>query len=66
MVDDSMASLEVLKRKYERPRATVKPGTMDKRTSGIEISERDLPCLKQKWYNKYQEILQGTKEQLGR
>jgi len=59
-----MASLEALKRKYERPMATVKPGTMDKRTNGMEISERDLPRLRQKWYNEYQEILQGTREQL--
>ena len=63
-VDESMASLEVLRKKYERPMANIKPTTMDRRRDGKEISEKDLLHLRQKWYNEYQEILQGTREQL--
>jgi len=37
---------------------------MDRRRNGKEISEKDLPYLRQKWYNEYQEILQGMREQL--
>jgi hypothetical protein len=65
-VDESMASLEAMRKKYERPRASTRqnPKPMAKGKDGIGLSEEDIPRLRQQWYEKYQEILQGTREQL--
>ncbi len=66
MVDESMASLEAMRKRYERPRASTnqnpKPKTKGKDRMGQ--LEEDVPRLRQHWYERYQEILQGTREQL--
>ena len=39
--------------------------TPDKGNMGTNpLTEEDIPKLKQQWYDKYKEILQGTKEEL--
>ncbi len=65
-VDESMALLEVMRKRYERPRASTnqnpKPKTKGK--DGMGLLEENVPRLRQHWYERYQEILQGTREQL--
>jgi len=69
MVDDSMASLDALRRKYEPVRRRpsepppIKPQAKGKEKAS-PYSEEDIPRLTHQWRDTYQDILQGTPEEL--
>ena len=68
-VDDSMASLDALRRKYEPVRRRppepppIKPQAKGKEKAS-PYSEEDIPRLTHQWWDAYQDILQGTPEEL--
>ena len=68
-VDDSMASLDALQRKHDPvqqkpPDANrVRPSAKGKEKATM-YTEDDIPRLTQQWCDNYQDILQGTPEEL--
>jgi len=64
MIDESMASIDALKRKYATP--VVGPNNPSQKDKGKtkELSDKEKQHLHQQWYDKFQEILQGTKGEL--
>jgi len=66
-VDESMASLNALRRKHElakrRPPDPPRPSAKGKEKA-TSYTEEDIPKLKQQWHDQYQDILQGTPEEL--
>ena len=65
-VDDSEQSLKALVKRYEkRGLSQATPYTSHNEKKGSSpLSEADIPRLKQQWYDEFQEILQGVKEDL--
>jgi len=59
-IDKSMVSIEQLKEKYKPIRKQVRKG--EEKTS--KPSVEDVTRLRQQWYNKFVDILEGTKEEL--
>jgi len=69
LVDDSMASLDALRRKHEllrrRPPDLDPPKSLTKgKEKATMYTEEDIPTLTQQWCDSYQDILQGTPEEL--
>ena len=69
MVDDSMSLLDALRRKYKPVRRRppepplIKPQAKGKEKAS-PYSEEDIPRLTHQWQDAYQDILQGTPEEL--
>src|SRR5919198_239198 len=64
-VDESEQALKALAKRYSEPglRSPNKSNTKGKdRKVGLE--EKDIPRLRQQWNDEFQDILQGTKEEL--
>jgi len=68
-VDDSLASLDALRRKHDPVRRKppdanrLKPPSKGKEKA-TTYTEGDIPSLTQQWCDGYQDILQGTPEEL--
>ncbi len=66
-IDESKLAIEALAKRHERNNLKIRPEAvaLDKgKTGSNPLTEDDVPRLKQQWYDKYKEILQGTKEEL--
>ena len=67
MVDESMASIHALRRKHEPTKQKLpdppKPSTKGKEKA-TGYTEDDIPRLREQWHDNYQDILQGTPEEL--
>ena len=63
-INESMASIDALKRKYATPVARPNNPSQKDKGKTKELSDEEKQCLCQQWYDEFQEILQGTKEEL--
>ena len=72
-IDESMASLDDLRRRYDHKRRRPpdhnrnheNPSRSSKgKEKAVVLTEEDIPQLTQRWHDEYQDILQGTKEEL--
>lgn len=62
-IDESAIAIEKLRRRYESPK--IGPKRKDEgKEKEVGMTNEDVPCLRQQWYNKYEDILQGTREEL--
>jgi hypothetical protein len=63
-VDESELAIEAMVKQHERDRPKVKPEAITPDRGIPPLTEGDILKLKQQWYDKYKDILQGTKEEL--
>lgn len=63
-IGESMASIDALKRKYAMPAANPNNPSHKDKGKTVELSNEEKERLRRQWYDEFQEILQGTKEEL--
>ncbi len=64
MINESTASINALKKKYAMPVARLNDPSHKDKGKAMELNDEENQCLRQRWYDEFQEILQGTKEEL--